>query len=156
MRVRGASGPSRVLPSLLAAAIVVIAGCASEPHLMPTPAVFKDERLDFAPALPAELRSTRLPVFYATTRAPVPAGEPGHYANSPGDGVTLGMADVRLGEPDWTWSDLAASDRTNTIEQERPCEVERIQEFGKENAEGPPGEADRRFIAAIDAQLAKA
>ena len=141
---------------LLAAAIVTIAGCASEPHLMPTPAVFKDERLDFAPALPAELRSTRLPVFYATTRAPVPAGEPGHYANSHGDGVTLGVADVRLGEPGWTWSDLAASDRTNTIEQERPGVVEGVQELGKAGADGTPGDAERRFLAAIDAQLAKA
>jgi esterase/lipase superfamily enzyme len=140
---------------LFAAAIVVIAGCASEPHLMPTPAVFKDERLDFAPALPVELRSTRLPVFYATTRAPVPAGEPGHYANSPGDGLTLGVADVRLGEPDWTWSDLAASDRTNTVEEARPGAVERIREFGKVGADSTPGEAERRFLAAIDAQLAK-
>jgi esterase/lipase superfamily enzyme len=140
---------------LFAAAIVVIAGCASEPHLMPTPAVFKDERLDFASTLPVELRSTRLPVFYATTRAPVPAGEPGHYANSPGDGLTLGVADVRLGEPDWTWSDLAASDRTNTVEEARPGAVERIREFGKVGADSTPGEAERRFLAAIDAQLAK-
>ncbi len=101
---------------------------------MPTPAVFKDERLDLVSALPAELRTTRLPVFYATTRAPIPVGEPGHYANRQGDGVTLGVADVRLGEPGWTWSDLAASDRTNTIEQERPGAVERIQEFGKIDA----------------------
>jgi esterase/lipase superfamily enzyme len=140
---------------LFAAAIVVIAGCASEPHLMPTPAVFKDERLDFASTLPVELRSTRLPVFYATTRAPVPAGEPGHYANSPGDGLTLGVADVRLGEPGWTWSDLAASDRTNTVEEARPGAVERIREFGKVGADSTPGEAERRFLAAIDAQLAK-
>jgi esterase/lipase superfamily enzyme len=140
---------------LFAAAIVVIAGCASEPHLMPTPAVFKDERLDFASTLPVELRSTRLPVFYATTRAPVPAGEPGHYANSPGDGLTLGVADVRLGEPGWTWSDLTASDRTNTVEEARPGAVERIREFGKVGADSTPGEAERRFLAAIDAQLAK-
>jgi esterase/lipase superfamily enzyme len=156
MRLRSASGPGRVLPRLFAAAIVVIAGCASEPHLMPTPAVFKDERLDFAPALPAELRTTRLPVFYATTRAPVAADAPGHYGNAAGEGVTLGVADVRLGEPGWTWNDLTASDRTNTVEQARPGAVERVREFGKADAEGTPEEAERRFLAAIDAQLAKA
>ena len=102
----------RILSRLLADAIVAIGGCASEPHLMPTPAVFKDDRLDFTPALPAALRSTELPVFFATTRAPVAPGEPGHYANAAGDGVTLGVAEVRLGEPGWTWGDLAASDRT--------------------------------------------
>src|SRR5262245_13274578 len=115
---------------LLLAALVVIAGCATEPRLMPTPTVFKDERLDFAPTLPAELRATRLPVFYATTRAPVAAGARGHYADDQGEGVTLGVADVRLGEPAWTWNDLVASDRTNTIDEVRPGAVERVQEFG--------------------------
>jgi esterase/lipase superfamily enzyme len=140
----------------LLAAVVVIAGCASEPHLMPTPAVFKDERLNFAPTLPPELRATHLPVFYATTRAPVAADAPGHYRNAPGEGVTLGVAEVRLGEPGWTWADLTASDRTNTVAEARPGAVERVQEFGRLGAEGTPGEADRRFLAAIDAQLAKA
>ena len=140
-----------------AATIAMMAGCAGvEPHLMPTPAVFKDQRLDFAPALPADLRSTRLPVFYATTRAPVAAETSGHYGNAAGEGVTLGVAEVRLGEAGWTWGDLAASDRSNTIEQERPGAVERIQPFGTMGPVDPPGEADRRFLAAIDGQLAKA
>jgi esterase/lipase superfamily enzyme len=149
-----AGGRGRAPRRLFAAALAVIAGCASDPHLMPAPVVFKDERLDLATALPAELRSTRLPVFYATTRAPVPAGEPGHYTNSPGDGVTLGVADVRLGEPGGTWSDLTASDRTSTVGEVRPGAVERIQEFGRVDGEGAPGEAERRFLAAIDARLA--
>jgi esterase/lipase superfamily enzyme len=141
---------------LAAAAAATIAGCAIEPHLMPTPAVFKDDRLDFAPALPAELRSTALPVFFATTRAPAAAGEPGHYANAAGNGVTLGVADVRLGEPGWTWADLTASDRTNTVDEARPGAVERVVEFGRPGPGAAPDEAERRFIAAIDAQLAKA
>ncbi len=155
--MRSAPAPGRALRRLFAAAVVAIAGCASvEPHLMPTPAVFKDERLDFAPALPAELRATRLPVFYATTRAPVAADAPGHYGNGPGERVTLGVAEVRLGEPGWAWSDLVASDRTNTVAEERPGVVERVQEFGRLGAEATPDEAERRFLAAIDAQLAKA
>jgi esterase/lipase superfamily enzyme len=144
---------SRVLVILL----WVLAGCATvEPHLMPTPVLFKDERLDFAPKLPVELRSTRLSVFYATTRAPAGEGEPGHYVNDAGDGMNLGVAGVRLGAPGWTWDDLLASDRASTIEQVRPGAVERVEEFGKAREDGELGEAERRFLAAIDAQLAKA
>lgn len=141
---------------LFCAMLGALAGCATvEPHLMPTPAVFKNERLDYAPRLPPGLRSTRLPVFFATTRAPATAGEPGHYINDPGDGMTLGVAEVRLGEPGWTWDDLMASDRTSTIEHARPGAVERVEEFGKAREDGAPDDADRRFIAAINAQLAK-
>lgn len=148
----------RARPALrffLAAAVAAIAGCAAEPHLMPTPAVYKDDRLDFAPVLPAALRDTRLPVFFATARAPARADEPGHYANAAADGVTLGVADVRLGERGWTFADLVASDRTNTVDEARPGEVERVREFGRLGA-GAPDEAGRRFLAAIDAQLARA
>jgi esterase/lipase superfamily enzyme len=135
---------------------VALAGCASEPHLMPTPVLFQDERLDFAPRLPVALQSTRLPVFYATTRAPAYSGEPGHYVNSAGDGTTLGTATVRMGEPGWTWEQLIASDRTNTVTQARPGAVERVDEFGTLRADASPGDVEQRFIAAINGQLAKA
>ena len=67
--------------------LCLLAGCTVKLHLMPAPAIYKDERLDFALRLPAELRSTRLPVFYATTRAPAPPGKAGHYTNRAGDGI---------------------------------------------------------------------
>jgi len=140
----------------IGAVFFALAGCATvEPHLMPTPAVFKSERLELMPLLPPELRSTRLPVFFATTRAPAAAGEPGHYTDDAGDGMTLGVAGVRLGAPGWTWDELVASDRTNTIERTRPGAVERVEEFGKTRKDEDPGDAERRFLAAIDAQLAK-
>jgi len=135
---------------------VLAGGATVEPHLMPTPVIFKDERLDFAPALPAGLRSTRLSVFYATTRAPAGEGQPGHYINDAGDGMTLGVAAVRLGAPGWTWEDLVASNRTSTVEQARPGAVERVANFGKAREDGELGDAERRYMAAIDAQLARA
>jgi len=141
----------------LAALLGVLAGCATvEPHLMPTPVLFKDDRLDLTAMLPVERRSTRLPVFYATTRAPAGEGQPGHYVNDAGDGMTLGVAGVRLGPPGWTWEDLIASDRKSTVEHARPGAVERVEEFGKAREDGEPGDAERRYLAAIDAQLAQA
>jgi hypothetical protein len=65
---------------------MIVAGCASiEPHLTPTPAVFEDPRIDFESRFPEALRTTRQPVFYATTRARV-ADSDGHYGHADGGG----------------------------------------------------------------------
>src|SRR6185369_5395700 len=122
---------------------------------MPAPAVYKDDRLDFALRLPAELRSTHVPVFYATTRAPASPGKAGHYTNRAGDGMQLGVADVRLGDPDWTWDDLVASERTATVHRVPSGAVEAVEEFGRSREDGEVGEAARRFLARIDEQLAR-
>jgi len=135
--------------------LCLVAGCVVEPHLMPPPVVFKDPRLDFARTLPGELRSTRLPVFYATTRAPAREGKGGYYVNRAGDGMVLGAAAVQIGEPGWSWHDLVVSDRTNTVEQPRPGEVYATEEFGRAREDGEIGEAEHRFLEAIDARLAR-
>jgi esterase/lipase superfamily enzyme len=141
---------------LLVLVIAETAGCtAFQPHMIPAPAVFRDARLDLTTRLPSELRSTEVPVFYATTRAPVDPGKPGHYSDDAGDGVMLGVASVRLGPPGWTWNDLVASDRTDSSEPGRPGEVERIQELGRWGAEEGASEAERAFIDRINKQLAK-
>jgi esterase/lipase superfamily enzyme len=124
--------------------------------MIPTPVVFRDTRLDMTVNLPSELRSTEVPVFYATTRAPADPGKPGHYRNAAGDGVMLGVASVRLGPPGWQWDDLIASDFADTYEHARPGEVERTEELGRWGAEEGTSEAERAFIARINEQLAKA
>lgn len=134
----------------------LLAGCASlDPHMMPTPVVFKDERLDFSPWMTPELRTPQVPVFYATTRAPVAPGEPGHYANHAGKDLRLGVAEVSLGKPGWQWADLVESERLNTIHQVRPGRVERVQEYGNVRREEALSEAERAMLAGIDARLAK-
>src|SRR5215469_9591238 len=134
---------------VVCASVWLLAGCAVEPHLMPTPAVFKDERLNFSARIPADLRSTHVPVFYATTRAPARVGQSGHYINHVGSEMQLGVADVRLGEPGWTWDDLVASSRTDTVRHPRPGGVEAVEEFGSS------GGAERRFVAEINAHLSQ-
>jgi esterase/lipase superfamily enzyme len=147
---------ARARLGLLYVSLWMLAGCSVQPHLMPAPAIFKEPRLDLFPPLPADLRSTRLPVFYATTRAPTPAPKSGHYGNGRGDGMQLGVADVRLGEPGWTWNDLVASDLTNSVKQARPGAVQAVQEFGRSSDGAAAADAEARFLAAIDAQLARA
>ncbi|MBC5785625.1 alpha/beta hydrolase [Ramlibacter sp. USB13] len=141
------------LPLLLAGA-ALLAGCAPVvPHLAPTPAVIKDPRLDFARNLQPALRTTQLPVFFATTRKAVDGPE--HFGNGQADGVTLGVATVRLGEPGWTWDQLLASDLASSVAQPRPGEVELVQVMGTAGRGDAFTQADRDFIANIDAQLAR-
>lgn len=148
---------NRAAACLLLFVFAGVAGCAaSQPHMIPTPVVFRDARLDMTVNLPPELRSTQVPVFYATTRAPVDSGKPGHYRNAAGDGVMLGVASVRLGPPGWQWDDLVASDFADTYDHARPGEVERTEELGRWGAEEGTSEAERAFIGRINEQLAKA
>jgi esterase/lipase superfamily enzyme len=139
------------LPLLLA---LTLAGCAPVvPHLVPTPAVLKDPRIDFERTLPKELRSTELPVFFATTRKPVDGPE--HFGNASADGVALGVATVRLGEPGWTWQQLLASDQASSVLEPRPGAVELVQTMGMAGRDETLTQADRDFIANIDAQLTR-
>ena len=120
---------------------------------MPTPILFQDERLNFRPALPETLQSTSLPVFYATTPAPASGREAGHSVDAQGEGMTLGVAGVRLGGPDWTWPQFVASDATNTVAEARPGAVEKVEEFGTLREPGS-SDAERRFFA-LNARLAR-
>ncbi len=145
------------LAALLATLASALLGCATaHPHLMATPFIYSDERLDFLKDYPAELRTTTVPVFYATTRHPVPAGKPGFYGNKPSmDGVQLGVADVVLGNPGWTFDDLIASDRTSSTDKPRPGHVERIEALGNVLTGEARTDAERQFIARINDHMAK-
>jgi hypothetical protein len=77
----------------------------------------EDPRLGLAHTLPEDPQTTRLPVFFATTRAAT--NGPEHFGNDAAEGVTLGVAHVRLGEPGSTWDDLVASNRASSVDQLR-------------------------------------
>ena len=132
----------------------VIAGCASvEPQMPPTPMVYKLDRLDMRAPLSDALHTTKLPVFYATTRKPAAEGEPGHYVNAGEERTRLGVAHIELGGPGWSWEDLVASDRTDTFENPRSARVAGVEEIGFAGQGGAESEAERAFVARIDARL---
>ena len=142
------------LSALLLASTGLLAGCGTVvPHLAPTPAVIKDPRLDFARHLPPALRTTQVPVFFATTRQATDGPE--HFGDGQADGVSLGIATVRLGEPGWTWDQLLASDLASSVDEPRPGAVELVQVMGPAGRGEDLTQADRDFIAQIDAQLAR-
>jgi esterase/lipase superfamily enzyme len=140
-----------------AALLFALAGCATTgaPHMAPTPVLYKIEGIDLESHLPSALRTTKVPVFYATTRAPAREGEAGHYRDAHDDGLRLGVAQVALGEPGWGWRELVVSDRTSTIEKARPGRVERTDEFGAVRREDELSDAERVFIERINARLAE-
>src|SRR5215470_300346 len=119
--------------------------------MIPTPIVMQDDRLDFSRSVPTESRGTQVNVLFATTRAPAPPEAPERYARRAGDAVRLGVAQVQLGEPGWSYDDLVQSDRTSRPETPRPASVVAVEEFGIVGA--PGGAAERELVAAIDRQI---
>lgn len=154
-RFRAGGRFASLLTALPLAVAALTAGCTSaEQHMMPTPVLFKDTRIELSHLVPMALRSPQLPVFYATNRKPVSAGLPGHYSASESDAVTLGVADVVLGDPGWDWNQLVASDLTDRIDNPRPARVHQVREFGFLRGQPELTDAERAFVAAIDDHLA--
>jgi esterase/lipase superfamily enzyme len=132
---------------------MILAACSQNVvrAMFPTPLVMQDERLDFSQAVQPEHRETEVNVLFATRRAPAPPDAQERYGRGVGDDVRVGVARVRLGEPGWSFDDLAKSDRTSSPEKPRPARVASVEEFG---ALGPRGsEAEQAFVAAINHQV---
>lgn len=142
---------NRIAALPVVALVALLAGCSQGDviwTMMPAPVIMKDPRLDFTRLVAPEDRDTDVRVLYATTRAPAPEGARERYSQSAGDTVRLGLTHVQLGEPGWSFADLAESDRVSRLDTLRPARVTSVEEFG---AMG--GAADRAFVAAMDRQV---
>ncbi len=143
----------RILAVLLVQAGLL--GCSSQvtpSMMMPSPIVMQDERLDFARIVRPENRGTEVSVLFATTRVPAPPEADERFTRNATNAVRLGVAQVQLGEPGWSFDELSKSDRTSGLEEQRPARVVAVKEFGIVG--GPESDADRDFIAAVDRQVA--
>ena len=120
--------------------------------MMPSPIVMQDERLDFARIVQPENRRTEVSVLFATTRVPAPPESAERFTRNATNAVRLGVAEVQLGEPGWSFDELSKSDRTSGLEGQRPARVVAVKEFGIVG--GSEGDANRDFIAAVDRQVA--
>jgi esterase/lipase superfamily enzyme len=146
--------PAVPRPSLLLLLLPIVLGACSRDGdvMIPAPILVQDERLDVTRVIAEQDRTTSVEVLYATNRAPAPDGDPAHYESHPGGVARLGRAEVRLGEPGWSFADLVASDLTSRAEDEpRPAQVTSIDEFGELGSAA----ADDAFVAAIDERVAR-
>jgi len=128
-----------------------LSGCGGEVmvRMIPAPIVMSDERLDFTQRVAPEDRTTSVGVLFATNRAPAPEDAPERFSRNPGDAVRLGLAQVELGEPGWSYDELAASDRVSRADEPRPARVASVEEFGMLGESA----AEQRFLALIDRQV---
>src|SRR5262249_8926196 len=117
---------------------ILLLSCSSSVvrTMIPSPILMQDERLDFSRLVFPEDRTTEVNVLFGTTRAPAPTDASERYTSRPGDAVRAGIAKVQLGEPKWSFDDLAESDRTSRPEEPRPARVLAVEEFGVFGAPG--------------------
>src|SRR5215468_8330762 len=144
---------SRLATAVALVLATLLASCSQTivRRMVPTPIVMQDPRLDFSRIVAPDRRATEVSVFFATTRAPAPPEAPERYTTRAGDAVRLGVAQVQLGEPGWSYDDLVQSDRTSRPDTPRPASVVAVEEFGIVGA--PGGAAERELVAAIDRQI---
>ena len=148
MRACLASSVAGLATLVVAGSLVCRGSGEPERWMMPAPIIMQDPRLDFTRFVAPENRTPDVRVLYATTRAPAPPADSQHYLRRAGDAVFLGLANVQLGEPGWSFDELVESDRTSTTETLRPARVISVDEFGVMGTA-----ADEALIAAIDRQL---
>ncbi|MBP6877066.1 MAG: alpha/beta hydrolase [Phenylobacterium sp.] len=148
-----------------------LTGCAtSNPlsiDLMPAPEAFDDGAMN---PLPQHNPIADLPyggMLYATDRAPVAAGEDGHYSSLRGQVLRLGAAKVAVGETNITWEEARRISLLKNRPGSYPLKVTGVVEFGPLDttltplvdpgpAPADPKAAGRTFAGAIDAKLSGA
>ncbi len=90
------------LKLLVAAASLIIAGCASTPTLMPTPNLYTGEKEYPQSELNAELQNPRVDMLYVTDRAPDPQKRELEYGSERSPSIAFGSALVDIGQRmDW-------------------------------------------------------
>lgn len=115
-------------------------------RLMPTPAAFVQAGSAAFAANPALEADNRIEVFYATNRLPVGPRDNRLYAVVPGRDLQLGVATVRIGDPDkgWAWLyELSTRDPAPDDGRRPWLPLERLQELGSIGDDALPTAAAR-------------
>jgi esterase/lipase superfamily enzyme len=91
---------------------LLLTACAGPRKMMPTPNVHLDQNRDFYGELHPSLKSTEVPLFFITDRAPE-QDEQGNlrYGHNRSNSLAFGTAVVDLGR-DITWEELVEASRT--------------------------------------------
>lgn len=84
----------------------LLAACQSPVRLMPTPVTFSSGEVDPFEKIGAQLRTTEVPVFYATNRAALIEHPAPVHTIVPSDDLRMGVAHVRVGDETLDWETL--------------------------------------------------
>ena len=163
---------SRFEKTVLLIATAIVTGCASAPideiDLMPAPDVYGDGLLN---PLPEYNPFDKIPyngILYATDRQPTTEKDPEkYYLNDRGQVVRLGLAEVQLGQEEFSWELAREISLLKSRAEKFPVKISRVDEWGIMGSTVPywvdinltsdsnrPPDATSRFADAINAQLA--
>lgn len=157
-------GPERFIRRLWGAAKVactllfvgLLAACQSPVRLMPTPATFSNGDIDPFEKMGAKLRTTEVPVFYATNRAALIEHPDPVHTIVPSEDLRMGVAHVRVGDETLDWETLHRLS-TSADPDERPIvQLDRLEQLanlraGEEVKNSPDAKA---FFAKVNQALA--
>lgn len=124
-------------------AVLLGAACAGTPTMMPPPLAVREGMATPLDGLPESLQTSELEIFYATDRAPQDASAC-RYGDALGDVLRLGVATVRLGDPGWSFDELA---RRSVAGDDVELECTRAEEFGRLWTTVSPTDAERYAAA---------
>lgn len=138
---------------------LLLAGCGGPRMLMPTPNVHLETDRDFFGALDPRLRTTEVPLFFITDRAPE-RDEAGNlrYGSERSLSLAFGRAVVELGR-DATWEELVEASRTQRRVKSPTMEIVEVEELIRNVPTPLPyTEVDGQIVTRPDlaAQLAEA
>ena len=158
--------------SMLLISVLTLAGCASTPpidqvELMPAPKVYGDGLIN---PLPEYNPFDKIPydgILFATDRKPAGAeDEERFYLNDRGKMLRVGVAQVQLGEKQFTWDKAREISMLTSRTEKYPIKIMNAEEWGilkstvpfwidqdLETDSNPPPDAAKRFADAINAQM---
>ena len=139
--------------SLLTLSAALLAACAEEDHLMPTPNLYSTGLQNPFPNVPPELRTNTVDVLYLTDRLPTNES-PDHreYGYGRSRSVAFGISQVKFGD-NVSWDQLvkASTSKTRTIDLTitvpKSTELGRFQPTPRNFLQPPGSEGDKQADA---------
>ncbi len=130
---------------------LLLTGCGGQRVLMPTPNVHLEAERDFFGALDPRLKSTEVPLFYVTDRAPERDQEDNlRYGYNRSGSLAFGKVVVDLGA-DITWEELLEASRTQRRIKPLALEIRGVEEIVRSTKTPPPyKEVDGRIVEKPD------
>ncbi len=145
-------------------ALSLLSGCA-EPRsvtMMPAPVIYHDTTVDPFSHLRHDEKTTTLPVFFATNRAPLPSSSDTSYGNDMSNSLHLGKTQIRFGDTLTSWKDLFLASTNPEYSGTLELGIEESIEIAKHQLNELPGwttalsPAVKEFTLEINEALAQA
>jgi len=117
--------------ALIVLLVSLVAGCATSRPLMPTPAIYVDQKEGLFEDVPPALRTPEVDILYVTDRRPE-QDEAGNlrYGYGRSKSVAFGSVVVDLGQ-DLTWDALVKETQSSTSDRVFELSVRSVEEIGR-------------------------